>query len=145
MSRQVIIHQSCSFRICGGYIMIMSGPTKYLYIWSGCLLTCVIIKTHGALWSSCNQWLLAVVTEVIPGSATRRRRNMISYCYIQIFSEKKCSTRGIEICLLTIEWEDIQFSAPRPDGAPRQRISSPQCAFEVPMFIEPCNSHQFSL
>ena len=40
--------------------------------------------------------------------------------------------------------EDMQFSASRPDGAPRQGISKPQCAFEVSMFTESCNSHQFS-
>ena len=38
----------------------------------------------------------------------------------------------------------MQFSASRPDGAPRQGISRPQCAFEVSMFTESCNSHQFS-
>lgn len=40
--------------------------------------------------------------------------------------------------------ENMQFSASRPDGAPRQGISRPQCAFEVSMFTESCNSHQFS-
>lgn len=39
---------------------------------------------------------------------------------------------------------NMQFSASRPDGAPRQGISEPQCAFEVSMFTESCNSHQFS-
>lgn len=43
-----------------------------------------------------------------------------------------------------IEREDMPFSASRPDGAPRQGISRPQCAFEVSMFTESCNSHQFS-
>ncbi len=38
----------------------------------------------------------------------------------------------------------MPFSASRPDGAPRQGISEPQCAFEVSMFTESCNSHQFS-
>ncbi|CAE1246137.1 unnamed protein product [Acanthosepion pharaonis] len=38
----------------------------------------------------------------------------------------------------------MPFSASRPDRAPRQGISRPQCAFEVSMLTESCNSRQFS-
>ena len=53
-------------------------------------------------------------------------------------------TRGDGEMSLVVRREDMQFSASRPDGAPRQEISEPQCAFEVSMFTESCNSHQFS-